>query len=222
KVIWLNDIVFTTQDILTLLSTNFGDYAAGCSLDFAKPPLYYDTFALRDIDGYKTATQTWPYFQSSTSRRALISNRAVPVQSCWNGMVVMNAQPFYAADPLKFRGIPDSFAELHLEGSECCLVHADNPLSASRGVWLNPNVRVDYNPKAYDIVNASPGEPWPSPRTRINGSWYNRWCRWTGAPRRILEGFVVTWRLRKWKSEAGANCLINEMQVLIENGWKHL
>ena len=69
------------------MNTNSGEYAAACSLDFSKPPLYYDTFALRDSEGHAHIMQTWPYFQASGSRNALLNNLdAVPVQSCWNGI----------------------------------------------------------------------------------------------------------------------------------------
>ncbi|KAF2493050.1 glycosyltransferase family 69 protein [Lophium mytilinum] len=231
KVLWLNDVVFTTQDVLTLLSTNAGEYASTCSFDFSKPPLYYDTFALRDISGAKTLTQTWPYFLSSTSQHALRLNDPIPVQSCWNGMVAMDATPFYNNTPLRFRGIPDGLAELHLEGSECCLVHADNPLSASKGVFLNPNVRVGYNADAYTTVNAPSG--WISSRERFRGIWKLRLVWLLGMPQRIIENVVVAWRLKRWHGqtsvdglanrEVGAHCLINEMQVLVGNdGWKHL
>ncbi|ORY16562.1 cryptococcal mannosyltransferase 1-domain-containing protein [Clohesyomyces aquaticus] len=231
KVLWVNDVVFTVDDVRTLLSTNGGDYAAACSLDFSKPPLYYDTFALRDISGEKPVMQTWPYFLSSKSRSALISSQPVPVESCWNGIVALDAAPFLALRPPRFRGIPDTLAALHLEGSECCLIHIDNPLSTTKGVWLNPLVRVGYNPDAYDIVKASANNPWPSFHARLTGLWYNRWARWTGAPRRVLERLTVRSRLKQWKAlspadesrvELGQHCLINEMQVLVHNGWKHV
>lgn len=81
---WL--MVEQTDDVLRLLNTNDGDYAATCSLDFSKPPQFYDTFALRDSEGHEMLMQTWPYFQARESRRAILSNDAVPVSSCWNGM----------------------------------------------------------------------------------------------------------------------------------------
>jgi hypothetical protein len=158
-----------TEDVVTLLSTNDGDYAAACSLDFSRPPLYYDTFAVRDIAGAETVTQTWPYFSSGISRRAVILNEAAPVQSCWNGMVAMDAEPFHGSSPLRFRGIADGLAEMHLEGSECCLIHTDNPLSATKGVYLNPNVRVGYNIEAYEAVNSF--FVWPTPLQRLKGIW---------------------------------------------------
>ena len=71
---------------MKLLRTRHGDYAAACSLDFSRPPWYYDTFALRDSRGRKTITQTFPYFAPGPSREAMMSDEVVPVQSCWNGM----------------------------------------------------------------------------------------------------------------------------------------
>lgn len=62
-------------------------------MDYAKPPKYYDTFALRDAEGEEAVMQTWPYFRSKSSRKAIKSNRPVPVASCWNGMGKLPALP---------------------------------------------------------------------------------------------------------------------------------
>ena len=130
----------------------------------------------------------------------------------------MDAQPFYdGTDPLRFRGIPDSLAEFHLEASECCLVHVDNSLSASRGVWLNPNVRVAYTSAAFEIVSNDKGL-WPLPTDRILGIWRNRLRRWLTFT--IQKSWMVGRRIRAWERqgkdlehEPGPQCLINEMQV---------
>ncbi|CAF9936630.1 MAG: hypothetical protein HETSPECPRED_010394 [Heterodermia speciosa] len=236
KVVWVNDVVFTVDDILNLINTRDGDYAAACSMDYSKPPAYYDTFALRDIEGYEAVTSTFPYFRSRISRRAILAGQPVPVQSCWNGMVAFDPSPFTSLDPLSFRGIPDSLASLHLEASECCLIHADNPLTPSKGVWLNPSVRVGYSPAAYDAVHANHpqsdkngrgGAAWPSFGDAWAGVWKNRIARWGSSEwfkRRRVRG-----RVRQWgkegdgaRFEAGEVCLINEMQVLVENGWAHV
>ena len=136
---------------------------------------------------------------------------------------MMDALPFYN-DNLAFRGIPDSLARQHVEGSECCLIHADNPLSHSKGVWVNPQVRVGYSGPAYDAVN--PTYPWLSNLDILRGSWQNRFSRWFTTT--WLKNRIVSWRLSKWKNqdlahnESGTFCLINEMQVLVYNGWAHL
>jgi len=160
-----------------------------------------------------------------------MSNAPVPVKSCWNGITVFQADPFYRDPPLQFRGIQDSLAAHHLEGSECCLIHTDNELTASRGVWLNPNVRVAYNAEADKVINPETGS-WPSKQEKLKGIWSNRWARWTRFLSRFMESYVVNNRLRIWRYEVQKGtgqvreeapfCLINEMQVLVENGWAHL
>ena len=145
KVLFLNDVVFSSDDIFNLLQTKNGHYAAACSLDFQSPPAFYDTFALRDDQGYLPMMLTWPYFRSAASSNAILRGSPAPVQSCWNGVVAMNAEPFYdKTHPLRFRGVPNTLAHRHVEGSECCLIHADNRLSKDLGVWINPKVRVGY------------------------------------------------------------------------------
>lgn len=224
-------LILQTDDVTTLLATRDGDYAAACSLDYKDPPIYYDTFALRDSSGAKAATLTWPFFLSRESRKALMANAPVPVRSCWNGIVVFQAEPFYSSR-LRFRGVPDSLAAHHIEGSECCLIHADNPLTATKGVWLNPNVRVSYNPEADRIVNPETGV-WPGKGGKFWGIWGNRLKRLSTALTAGTENYIVGRRLRLWQTEAvakgfaefqekGTFCLVNEMQILMWNGWKHM
>jgi hypothetical protein len=198
-------------------------------MDYKNSPAYYDTFALRDDLGLKTISQYWPWFQSPTARAAAEKNAPVRVTSCWNGIVVFDSAPFYANPPLQFRGIDDSLADLHLEGSECCLIHADNYLTEEKGVWLNPNVRVGYSVAAYRQVRRN---HFPSPLWTVLGAWVNRVKGGRITIQTQLEARLVTKRLEQWKVdtpngdppryEPGAACLINEMQIMWANGWKHL
>lgn len=200
-------------------------------MDFKDYPYYYDTFALRDDTGQKTASYFWPWFSSPKARASAQRGAPVKVFSCWNGIVVFDSAPFYGDKPLQFRGVDDSLADMHLEGSECCLIHADNPFSSdpSTGVWLNPNVRVGYNVAAYEKIRSA---RFPGPLATVAGSWANRLSRlWVGT-QYSLETRTVHSRVEKWKSETppgqpsrsepGEPCLINEQQILWQNGWKHL
>ena len=136
----------------------------------------------------------------------------------------MVADPFTTEPPLGFRGISDSLARSYLEASECCLIHADNPLSYSKGVYLNPNVRVGYSEPAYTAVN--PLRNWLSLRGAFWATWENRLRRWLSTP--FLEHSAVRRKLRTWASKADSNrepggfCLIDETQVLVWNGWAHV
>ncbi|EPE08227.1 polysaccharide export protein [Ophiostoma piceae UAMH 11346] len=259
-VLWINDVAFDTADVMTLLKTRGGHFAAACAMDFKAYPYYYDTFALRDINGDKAVSDQWPWFRSADARTDVKAGRSVRVQSCWNGMIAFDAQPFYdkkkqqgskqgskqgmkTADPLLFRGVEDSLAEFHLEGSECCLIHADNPLSRfgdaipesgseneNVGVWLNPNVRVAYSAPVYEQVRRA--SLFPGAFSAVRGIWANRWERARSSIQFMLESQTVLNRLRRWRSETpegapprsepGAVCLINEMQIMWQNGWKHL
>ncbi|KAL1837155.1 hypothetical protein VTJ49DRAFT_4201 [Mycothermus thermophilus] len=249
-VLFLGDVVFNVDDIITLLKTNDGRYAAACALDFSQPPYFYDTFALRDSDGHEHATLTWPYFRSPKSRKAMINAAPVPVASCWNGMVAMPATTFLGISGLRFRGIPDSLAVSHLEASECCLIHADNPASSSRGVFLNPAVRVGYTRAAYDAVHpASPTASWVSLWGIWWGLWKNRLARWvttTYFEERKVGGRIEAWKEavrpreeeEEWdefryegvkvpepkevREERGGWCVVDEMQILVNNGWNHV
>ncbi|KAJ5182612.1 hypothetical protein N7492_000228 [Penicillium capsulatum] len=218
KILFLNDVVFKPNDVFALLDTNHGDYAAACSVDFSKPPNYYDTFALRDARGHEAVSSTWPFFRDAATRRGMKHFTPIPVK------IAMDAAPFLAATPLRFRGIPDSLALSHLEGSECCLVHADNPLTAQHGVYLNPLVRVGYNGPAYDAVN--PTKNWLSAGSILKGLWINRIRRWMTTP--FFQDMKVRRLVNRWAAqsedhrEPGVFCIINEMQVLIDRGWAHV
>lgn len=205
-------------------------------MDYKSYPHYYDTFALRDDKGQKTASTYWPWFLSETARAAAQRSDPVQVESCWNGMVLFDAAPFYhPTSPLRFRAVPDSLADLHLEASECCLIHADNnnPQGGkNKGVWLNPNVRVAYSVSTYRAVQGRQGGVFPGPFGTVAGAWANRWLRWRGKIQQRLESQTVVKRVRKWQTdtprgeelrrEPGLACLINEKQIMWMNGWKHL
>lgn len=112
-----------------------------------------------------------------------------------------------------------------MEGSECCLIHADNPLSGTSGVWVNPRVRVGYSREAYVEVNKG----WEGIWGMFVGVWKNRLWRWvtpTVVKAQRVRSRMGRWRRgdkgRKERTERGVQCLINEMQVLAENGWAHV
>lgn len=142
----------------------------------------------------------------------------------------MPAEPFVSAsNPLQFRAIDDSLARHHLEGSECCLIHVDNPLSRDLGVYVNPRVRVGYDSAAYEGAHPSAGGAWVSTWSVFWGLWANRVAEWTVW---LYEDSLVKRKVRRrleaWEKEGEAHhepadiCLINEMQVLVWNGWAHV
>ncbi|KAH0436349.1 hypothetical protein CcaCcLH18_04369 [Colletotrichum camelliae] len=183
KILFLNDAMFAPVDAAHLLfSTNTGDdgrthYLSACSIDFDWNVFTeYDLYAQRDAQGYSNGIPIFPYFTNAgqgISRKAMVSQTdAVPVKSCWGGMVAMQAKwiqnmnkqlptkdwqapahhvinpdhPHNATAPVRFRYEP----EVYFDACECCLFLADVSTVAEKagemdtGVFVNPYVRVAY------------------------------------------------------------------------------
>lgn len=156
----------------------------------------------------------------------------------------MHALPFVdPLKPLRFRGISDDLALSHVEGSECCLVHADNTLFRKDGIWINPNVRVGYCHPALHLqpaehegdyhrlcnmayVNVHPAGAWTSVTSIFQGLWSNRIRRWlttSSYMRSIVKGRTGAWTSEEaGRREPGEFCLVDEMQVIAGNGWAHV
>ena len=94
-ILFPSDVVFSRDDVYSLLGTNGGYFAAACALDFSDPPKFDDTFALRDAEGHEALMMEWPCFRAGESRRAMKMSRPVPVASCCNGMGMCAADAIF-------------------------------------------------------------------------------------------------------------------------------
>jgi Cryptococcal mannosyltransferase 1 len=166
RLLFLNDVVFSPKDAADLLfATNAGpdgiaDYHAACAMDFINPIKFYDRFAMRDNEAYRVGVPFFPWFaragKAESFNAVMRESDAVPVKSCWGGMVAFEAKWFQKEhikedlEPLRFRAEPDIF----WDASECCLIHADlqelvqqsDPdRTANAKIFANPFIRVAYD-----------------------------------------------------------------------------
>ncbi|KAF2668351.1 hypothetical protein BT63DRAFT_414366 [Microthyrium microscopicum] len=177
RVLFINDIYFNPEDALNLLfstnqnpTTGIAEYQGACALDFLRGGTLYDSFVIRDTDGYEISTSLYPFFTargSATSRDAVLAQSdTVPVRSCWSGMAAYEATPFLQRaivdahppsiltqntmpnttqieQPLRFRHEPEIF----WDASECCLLNADLLARTpdSPKMFVNPYIRVAYD-----------------------------------------------------------------------------
>lgn len=116
----------------------------------------YDSFVVRDSDGFSGGIMLYPWFSNAGSGRSrsmvLRQSDAVPVRSCWGGIAAFDASMFqiessntqldaFVHQPisefpttnhsdlsLSFRSAREAF----WEASECCLVFAD--MEAAHGL----------------------------------------------------------------------------------------
>lgn len=145
-------------------------------------------------------------------------------------IVAFDAAPFQRPDkPLRFRGISDTLAQCHVEASECCTVHYDNPLTSSLGVWINPAVRVAYSAAAYNAISAAQtgnhNSMWPTSSELRWGYWSSKWIWWLRDPGSSLSVWKTRYRIRQWQQghprehEPALCCASDLAMVLTSNGW---
>jgi len=163
KIIYFNDIIWTASDILTLFRTNDYNYYAVCAMDFYWT--FYDTFATRELplsfpSSYSPPSSPskqsflnmsnsypwhpspyYPYFYNTTIQQQFYNDDPAQVFSCWNGVVIMNAEPFVKHN-VRFRSLMPFIEDLPFDASECCLVYSDFRRLGHDKIFINPNVRV--------------------------------------------------------------------------------
>lgn len=134
KIIFLNDIIFTFTDIIKLINSNSQNYDQICGLDFYLN--FYDRWASYGIDG-KSLKGGFPYFPSNSGRVRVVNGELIRVFGCWNGVIVMTAEPFNDIN-LKFR------AGKNLFKSECTFLTAEYWIRGHTKILINPNLKFSY------------------------------------------------------------------------------
>ncbi|KAH6644944.1 cryptococcal mannosyltransferase 1-domain-containing protein [Truncatella angustata] len=211
KILFLNDVIFNPTDAANLLfSTNIGadgraHYLSVCALDFIQPLQFYDLYAQRDAEGFSGGLPIYPFFSTEgqgVSRAAVLGQSdAVPVKSCWGGMVAMQAKyvqntspalsrphfqdsgshvidpdaPTNVTSPVRFRYEPEVF----FDACECCLFLADVTQVAKSqgadelGTYVNPYIRTAYTEGVFKWL-----------------SWVRRWERLLIVPQWAITKLV--------------------------------
>ncbi|KAI0814920.1 cryptococcal mannosyltransferase 1-domain-containing protein [Irpex lacteus] len=110
KVLFSNDVYVEPESLLELIETADGNYDMACAMDFGHFGAY-DMWVLRDRIG-KLTYGIWPFFSDVQDYTAIKSALPVPVYTCWNGVVVFQADPILpvhlrsnrtlSTSPLKF------------------------------------------------------------------------------------------------------------------------
>lgn len=99
RVIFLNDILYDTEAVHTLLATNGGVFDQACAIDYYAIGLY-DTYVFlshswvtRDVDANRART-LWPFFARRDDQTRVDRGEAVLANACWNGLVAFDARWF--------------------------------------------------------------------------------------------------------------------------------
>ena len=148
-VIFFNDVVFSYEDIINLLSTNNEDFDAVCGFDMINN-FFYDIWVTIDLDGNRLNSH-FPFFLNKEGQDLVIYHRPIRVFSCWNGVIA------FKASPLKHRKVEFRYKvnntipkyrlinqNKHYYESECTYFHIDLFSLGYSKKFINPDVRVSY------------------------------------------------------------------------------
>ena len=153
-IIFLNDIVFSYEDIINLLSTNKEDFDVACGLDM-NDNTFYDRWVSIDLEG-DGLTKYFPFFMNKEGQDLVINHKPIRVFSCWNGVIAFRALPLKDKN-VQFRyklnySMPkhslNNPAKDYYE-SECTFFNIDLFSLGYTKKFINPDVRVTYKHQSY-------------------------------------------------------------------------
>ncbi|ODQ50383.1 hypothetical protein SAICODRAFT_31929 [Saitoella complicata NRRL Y-17804] len=178
RVIFYNDVFHCSEEVMELLyqlETQGADMV--CPLDWWEErkavstpyPLIWDMWVMRTMQG-QMCYPMWERYSFSKDPDLLFRDdpitqwrfrerRPFQVFSCWNGLVVMDAAPFYehdGVDPVRFRAGNVSAGEC--QASECELVCRDFWSHGFGKIAVIPRVGVWYDLQPYLDMRSLPVE----------------------------------------------------------------
>ncbi|WRT70744.1 uncharacterized protein IL334_007743 [Kwoniella shivajii] len=158
SIVFMNDILPCVDDLLELIWQSRRQNAGiTCAADYMYhddigAPVFYDNWVARDING--TALENAPFeqvFHHTESNHRFQRHLPIQVQSCWNGVVVMDPAPFYHPPHVKFRMA--RLPEGECSASECSLICNDYFNAGYGRIVMVPRVKLAYDKKVYDIIH---------------------------------------------------------------------
>nr|GAT60541.1 predicted protein [Mycena chlorophos] len=157
KVLFSNDVLMEAENFAELIHTRGGAYDMACGMDFAWWGLY-DLWVARDRLG-KSVSGLYPYFMEPKGFLSVLREEPVDVFTCWNGVVVLDAQPFLHPS-LHSGSSPSSPTQLsfrtsNLTAGECFSSEAFNmPYDLRlRAVSEGREPRVYMNPRVIGVYS---------------------------------------------------------------------
>jgi alpha-1,3-mannosyltransferase len=119
-------------------------------IHFQGAPVFYDNWVARDING--TALENAPFeavFHHPESSDRFQRHLPIQVQSCWNGIAVLDPAPLYATPHVRFRMARISEGEC--SASECSLIGNDYWNAGYGRIIMVPRVKLAYDRVGFSI-----------------------------------------------------------------------
>ncbi|GJQ11658.1 hypothetical protein GpartN1_g3449.t1 [Galdieria partita] len=146
-VAFINDVFFCANQIIRLLLHVSHGADMVCGLDYSSDLKFYDTWVTRDIHGGPVQRNgNCSIFQSKSDIMLCEQKKLVPVFSCWNGLVGMNADIFSKSN-IRFRSVDNIKGDC--PASECTLLCLDLWRNNHQRIYVDPEVKVAYDSTAF-------------------------------------------------------------------------
>ncbi|KAI0088202.1 capsular associated protein [Irpex rosettiformis] len=158
SIIFMNDILPCVDDLLELIwQSRRNNAGITCATDYMfhdelGSPVFYDNWVARDING--TALENAPFesiFHRPHSQDRFQRHLPVQMQSCWNGIAIMDPAPFYNPPHVKFRMA--KITEGECSASECSLIANDYWDVGYGRILMVPRVKLAYDRRVYEIIH---------------------------------------------------------------------
>ncbi|KZS96751.1 hypothetical protein SISNIDRAFT_482545 [Sistotremastrum niveocremeum HHB9708] len=157
-VIFMNDVLPCVDDLLELIyQSRLQNAGITCAADYMYhddigAPVFYDNWVARDLNG--TALENAPFeniFHHEESSSRFQRHLPVQVQSCWNGIAILDPAPIYQPPRIKFRMADIASGEC--SASECSLIGNDYWAAGFGRIVMVPRVKLAYDKRVYDIIH---------------------------------------------------------------------
>ncbi|KAF9025053.1 capsular associated protein [Hymenopellis radicata] len=157
-IIFMNDILPCVDDLLELIwQSRRNNAGITCAADYMYhdengSPVFYDNWVARDING--TALENAPFesiFHHPDSSDRFQRHLPIQVQSCWNGVAILDPAPFYSPPHVRFRMA--HIMEGECSASECSLICNDYWEAGYGRILMVPRVKLAYDSKVFDIIH---------------------------------------------------------------------
>ncbi|KAG6885282.1 hypothetical protein C0993_003713 [Termitomyces sp. T159_Od127] len=158
SIVFMNDVLPCVDDILELIyQSRTNNAGITCAADYMyhddiAAPVFYDNWVARDING--TALENAPFeriFHHEEASARFQRHLPVQVQSCWNGIAVLDPAPFYSPPHVRFRMA--RITEGECSASECSLICNDYWEAGYGRIMMVPRVKLAYDKKVFDIIH---------------------------------------------------------------------
>ncbi|KZT00725.1 glycosyltransferase family 69 protein [Laetiporus sulphureus 93-53] len=157
-IIFMNDVLPCVDDLLELIwQSRRNNAGITCAADYMYheelgSPVFYDNWVARDING--TALENAPFesvFHHGASQDRFQRHLPIQVQSCWNGIAVLDPAPFYSPPHVRFRMA--RIVDGECSASECSLICNDYWEVGYGRILMVPRVKLAYDSRVYDIIH---------------------------------------------------------------------